>query len=78
MRGINIYKLSMNYNKIISPCSNECKLDEVRNICLGCGRTTKEIIQWIVYSDEQRLEIMEKLPQRLKDYHHDNSKEISR
>ena len=67
----------MNHSQIISPCTKACKLDEVLNICVGCGRTTKEIIQWIVYSDEQRIEVMKKLPERLKDYHNENSKKTS-
>ena len=68
----------MSYSKIISPCTNACKLDDEQNICIGCGRTTKEIIHWIVYSDEQRLEIMKKLPKRLQDYHNDDSTKTSR
>jgi len=59
----------MSSSKIISPCTSACKLDYEQDICIGCGRTTKEIIHWIVYSDKQRLIILKKLPQRLKDYH---------
>ena len=25
-------------------CQNKCKLDQVTYICLGCGRTLKEIV----------------------------------
>lgn len=33
--------------------------------CFGCGRTRDEIAGWINYSNQQRTEIMEELPNRL-------------
>ena len=44
--------------KFESPCINNCKQNEKSNICYGCGRTIKEIIQWKIMSDEERKEIM--------------------
>ena len=44
--------------KFESPCINNCKLNEITNICDGCGRTIKEIMQWKFMSDEDRKEIM--------------------
>ena len=44
-----------------SPCINKCKLDEISNICEGCGRTIKEIMQWTVMTVEERKEIMKRL-----------------
>ncbi len=44
--------------KFESPCINNCKLNEISNICDGCGRTIKEIMQWTIMSDEERKEIM--------------------
>ncbi|MCZ7601974.1 MAG: DUF1289 domain-containing protein [Melioribacteraceae bacterium] len=58
----------MNNQKIISPCNNICKLDNYSSICIGCGRTSEEITNWIFYSDEKRVEIMNSLTQRLGNY----------
>ena len=44
--------------KFESPRINNCKLNEISNICDGCGRTIKEIMQWTIMSDEEREEIM--------------------
>ena len=44
--------------KFESPCINNCKSNEISNICGGCGRTIKEIMQWKIMSDEEREEIM--------------------
>ncbi|RJP57248.1 MAG: DUF1289 domain-containing protein [Ignavibacteriales bacterium] len=53
---------------MISPCNNICKLDNSSSICIGCGRTSEEITNWIFYSDEKRVEIMNSLTQRLGNY----------
>ena len=29
-----------------SPCIKVCKLDQKTKLCLGCGRSLKEIEQW--------------------------------
>ncbi len=44
-----------------SPCIGRC--DPNSAICPGCGRTDKEICNWMFYTDEERATIM----QRLKD-----------
>lgn len=33
--------------------------------CFGCGRTREEIGAWTSYSDDERREIMQVLPERL-------------
>ena len=33
--------------------------------CFGCGRTREEISAWMNYSDDERREIMQVLPERL-------------
>lgn len=43
-----------------SPCINVCELDE-DNICIGCGRTLKQIINWGNYTEEEREEIIQEL-----------------
>jgi predicted Fe-S protein YdhL (DUF1289 family) len=50
-----------NKNKMISPCVSVCRLSK-DGICEGCGRTKKEIREWIEYSDKKRTAIMKRLP----------------
>jgi predicted Fe-S protein YdhL (DUF1289 family) len=51
----------MNQKNFESPCINNCKLNEISNICEGCGRTIKEIMQWTLMTVEERKEIMKRL-----------------
>ena len=50
---------------IESPCVGVCTV--VKNICIGCTRTSEEISNWLFYSDYERkiitkrcLEVMKK------------------
>ena len=51
----------MHQLNIESPCINNCKLNKITNICEGCGRTIKEIMQWTLMTDEERKEIMKRV-----------------
>ena len=51
----------MNQLNFESPCINNCKLNEITNICEGCGRTIKEIMQWTFMTNEERKEIMKRV-----------------
>lgn len=44
-----------------SPCIGRC--DPNSPICPGCGRSDKEICNWMFYTDEERAQIMERLKQ---------------
>lgn len=48
-----------------SPCINICKIDPKSNICLGCGRSIKEISDWINLDDEEREKLLSDLKKRL-------------
>ncbi len=48
-----------------SPCIKVCSLDEVRRICVGCGRTLDEIASWSHMNEVQRLAVTARLPARL-------------
>jgi predicted Fe-S protein YdhL (DUF1289 family) len=48
-----------------SPCVGICRLDPISGWCDGCGRTGREIAEWLDASDEQRLDIFARLPERL-------------
>ena len=50
----------MNQLNFESPCINNCKLNEITNVCEGCGRTIKEIMQWAL-TDGERKEIMKRV-----------------
>jgi uncharacterized protein len=52
----------MNYSQrpILSPCIGVCALN-ANGLCEGCYRTTSEIASWSIYSDEQRLHVMDTL-----------------
>ncbi|MEO8723173.1 MAG: DUF1289 domain-containing protein [Sphingobium sp.] len=45
---------------IESPCNRLCTLDR-NDVCIGCGRTMDEIIDWANMTDEERRAIMARL-----------------
>ena len=50
---------------LISPCIKLCAVDGQTGLCLGCGRTLKEIGGWIQLGSDGRAEVMLALPERL-------------
>lgn len=50
--------------KISSPCARICMIDRKSGLCMGCGRTVKEIGAWASMSEDQRLAVMAELPAR--------------
>ncbi|HEX4895304.1 MAG TPA: DUF1289 domain-containing protein [Solimonas sp.] len=48
---------------VASPCVQVCKLD-ARDICIGCGRSLREIAAWSSSSREDKLRIVEHARQR--------------
>ena len=44
-----------------SPCNNNCKLNEKTNICEGCGRNIKEIMNWKIMTNEERKVIIKRV-----------------
>ncbi len=50
---------------IESPCIKVCAVDGQSGLCLGCGRSLKEIGGWMQFDDAGRREIMDRLPERL-------------
>ena len=49
---------------IASPCVQVCAVDGMTGLCVGCGRTLKEIGGWTRFSDAEREAIMLALPER--------------
>ncbi len=50
---------------IESPCIKVCAVDGETGMCLGCGRTLKEIGGWMSFDDAGRRDVMDSLPARL-------------
>jgi predicted Fe-S protein YdhL (DUF1289 family) len=50
-------------NTIKSPCRDICKYDE-NKVCIGCYRSAEEIAKWWKYSNEEKLEVLEKIRER--------------
>lgn len=44
---------------IPTPCINECFIEN--NECTECGRTLKQIDNWLSYDDDEKWSIMEQL-----------------
>lgn len=50
-------------DRVQSPCVSICALDE-NDLCIGCHRTSDEIMNWPRFDNEQRQEVLEKVAQR--------------
>lgn len=50
---------------MLTPCILVCSIDTNTGYCFGCGRTPEEIGAWMTYSDDERRQIMQILPERL-------------
>lgn len=46
-------------NDVPSPCKNICKLEQ--GICVGCGRSKRDIKNWSQYSNETKYQIVQKI-----------------
>lgn len=45
-----------------SPCVGICSTTNVGDdVCIGCGRTAMEVIEWNTYTDQQKIAINERL-----------------
>ena len=50
---------------IVSPCIKVCAVDGETSLCLGCGRSLKEIGGWTQFDDAGRDAVTEILPERM-------------
>lgn len=48
-----------------SPCILVCAIEPASGHCYGCGRSRDEIAGWVKMTEQQRLDIMETLPERV-------------
>ena len=50
---------------IDSPCKRHCAVNQ-QQVCIGCGRTVREIRIWTNASEEEQKEILAKSSERLR------------
>jgi predicted Fe-S protein YdhL (DUF1289 family) len=50
-------------DRVQSPCVNICALDE-NDLCIGCHRSSDEIMSWPRLDNEERRRVLEKVAQR--------------
>ena len=43
---------------IESPCTRECRVDQVTGFCVGCLRTLREISYWETYTPGEQRRLM--------------------
>jgi predicted Fe-S protein YdhL (DUF1289 family) len=46
-------------NEIESPCISVCRYEN--EVCVGCGRTVEEVVNWFDFTNEQRQEVVNRL-----------------
>jgi hypothetical protein len=47
----------------VSPCCQVCRLDR-DDVCIGCGRTAREIRDWLVMDRDQRWAVLRAAAER--------------
>lgn len=50
---------------IATPCIKVCAIEPLSGLCIGCGRTLREIGSWSALSGDARAAVMAVLPARL-------------
>ena len=55
-------------NTAVSPCINVCTLDAANGLCQGCFRTLDEISVWSRASNDERLNILDAVARRRKEF----------
>ena len=46
-------------SEVQSPCIQVCKLEN--NMCVGCGRSKRDIKNWLQYSNEKKYQIIKQI-----------------
>ncbi|NQZ90060.1 MAG: DUF1289 domain-containing protein [Colwellia sp.] len=59
--------LSINRNKVVSPCVGKCQLIE-NDICMGCYRLIAEIGGWLNKSENEKNDIVVRCTKRKTKY----------
>ena len=56
----------MSFPELSTPCVRICVVDPLTALCIGCGRSTEEIADWLDMSEPERTAIMAGLGERLR------------
>ena len=51
---------------INSPCKNICTIDPKSELCIGCGRSRDEIANWLILTDKQKKDLLNRLKSKNK------------
>ena len=54
-----------NASPIVSPCKKVCAVDGQTGLCLGCGRTLREIGGWSTFTPDERDDVIAGLDERM-------------
>lgn len=49
----------MKQSQIESPCISVCRYEN--EVCVGCGRTVEEVVEWYNFTDEQKQTVLNRL-----------------
>jgi len=52
-------KKRIDWDDIETPCVKVCKI--INKVCIGCYRTSEEITNWVVYTDEERKKVIKEI-----------------
>ena len=54
----------MKQSRIESPCVSVCRMEN--EICVGCGRTLEEVVEWYNFTDEEKQAVLNRLEKKKK------------
>ncbi|MEL6822507.1 MAG: DUF1289 domain-containing protein [Calditrichota bacterium] len=60
--------MSEDKKMVPSPCIRICRIDEEKQVCIGCLRTLNEIASWGSYTEAEKLRVYEHISNRKKSY----------
>ena len=54
----------MKQSHIESPCVSICRYED--EVCVGCGRTVEEVIEWYNFSDDEKQAVLNRIEKESK------------
>ena len=45
--------------EVESPCISVCRMEN--EVCVGCGRTLEEVVEWYNFSNKQKQAVLDRL-----------------
>ncbi|MCR8922702.1 DUF1289 domain-containing protein [Dasania sp. GY-MA-18] len=64
MNEVRVFNMS-EQEPVKSPCISVCVLNE-EDVCEGCYRTALEITDWVMYSNDEKREVLGECKKRFK------------